>query len=342
MSSEICLKVPDKLFCEKCDYTCCRLGDFKKHLATRKHETTTSDSSKISEKLFCAKCHYTSSNTRDFNKHLNTAKHTRTTSEKSKVFSCNKCNREYKHHSSLWKHQNTCNIEAKGDTDVQSLRDVTMELIKNNTEDKESWKTIVMELVKSNSDLQKQSNDLQKQVIELCKNGTVNNTTNNNNNRFNINMFLNEKCRDAINLSDFIQTLEVSREDLENTGRLGFVDGISKIIMDHLKQLDVSERPIHCTDVKRETLYIKDENEWKKDEDTENMNRVIQAVSRNSVRTLQDWKENNPDYIDGDSDFSRSCITMQLNSLAGDKRNQLYPKVVKIIAKKVAVDKEQE
>jgi hypothetical protein len=209
--------------------------------------------------------------------------------------------------------------------------------IKPEISDDSSLKDIIIELIKSNSELHKQSNELQKQVIELCKNGTTNNT--NCHNKFNINVFLNDKCKDAINLSDFIKNIEVSREDIQNTGRLGFVDGISKIIIDNLKQLDITERPIHCTDVKRETMYIKDEDQWNKEANDAKMRDVIQIVSRKSMKTLNEWKQVNPDYENGDSEFSQDCLSMQRNSVAGEDRDVYFPKVAKIVAKEVIVEK---
>ena len=307
----------------------------------------------------CEKCHYTCSNKFDFNRHLSTRKHTMDNDDNAKTqdvaisYSCSNCGNSYKYQSGLCKHKKMCRsrdniqMEIKPD-DASSLKDVTMELIKSSTDDVSSLKEIIIELIKSNSDLQrqsqefqaqqfKQSNELQKQVVELCKNGTTNNT--NCHNKFNINVFLNDKCKDAINLSDFIKNIEVSREDIQNTGRLGFVDGISKIIIDNLKQLDVTERPIHCTDVKRETMYIKDEDQWNKEGDDTKMRNVIQTVSRKSIKTLQEWKQVNPDYEDGDSEFSQDCLSMQRHSVAGDDREVYYPKVSKIVSKEVIVDK---
>lgn len=124
------------------------------------------------------------------------------------------------------------------------------------------------------------------------------------NNKFNINVFLNEQCKDAENMTDFIQRIVVSREDLENNAQLGFVNGISKIFIDNLRQLDIRKRPIHCTDIKRETIYIKEDDKWTKEDDDVNMRKAVQEISRKSVGTLIDWKQTNPDYVDGDSEFS--------------------------------------
>jgi hypothetical protein len=198
---------------------------------------------------------------------------------------------------------------------------------------------LILELVKN-------STDVQKQVLELCKSGAGTNNTinaninnNNNNQKFNINVFLNEQCKDAINFSDFVKNIEVSREDLENNAQLGFVRGVSKIFLDNLKQLDRTERPIHCTDLKRETMYIKDDDKWTKEEDYSKLNSAIQTITRKSVGTLLKWKDENPDYQDNDSAFSNRCIVIQQQSMAGYDRDTYYPKVIKAIAKEVVVDK---
>jgi hypothetical protein len=230
-------------------------------------------------------------------------------------------------------------------------------------DDSTSLKNIIVELIKSNSELQRQTNEfqrqqtvqtnelhrqhaiqtneLQKQILELCKNG-INNTNCNNNtkNKFNINLFLNDTCKDALNLSEFIDNMIVSREDLENTGQLGFVDGMAKIIIDHLKLLDVTKRPIHCTDSKREIMYIKDDNKWNKEQDSKKVDGVIQSVSHKSNRTLLDWKGDNPDYMNRNSQFFQQCLVMGMNSMAGEKREQYYPKVAKLIAKETVIDRE--
>ena len=181
------------------------------------------------------------------------------------------------------------------------------------------------------------TNEVMKQIMTIQPATVINNT--NNNNKFNINVFLNEQCKDAINFADFVKSIEVSQTDLHNTGQLGFVDGISKIILDNLKQLSINERPIHCTDIKRETMYIKDEDKWNKEEDDTKLHGAIQTVSRKSMKTLIEWKQVNPDYEDGDSEFSQECLSMQRHSVAGDEREVYYPKVARLVAKEVIVDK---
>jgi hypothetical protein len=187
---------------------------------------------------------------------------------------------------------------------------------------------MILELIKQNKELQNQIISLahSKQDVQI--------NSNNNTNNFNISVFLNEHCKDAINFSDFIDNIRVSHEDLQNNAQLGFVGGISKIITDNLKQLTLHERPIHCTDAKRETMYIKDQDSWQKDKELvqEKLNRAIQEVSRKSVVSLMKWKQSNPDYADLDSDFSTLCLTMQQESIAGMNREKFYPKVIHRIA----------
>ena len=285
---------------------------------------------KIPNSFECESCDYRCCSKKDFAKHLDTRKHLTTNNTNSisqkilKIYTCKTCNNEYKHQSSLCKHTKSCQPkpEQQSISDLTTLTNLMMEFIKNST-------------------------DVQKQVLELCKVGTTNNNTIvtnntvngnvNNNQKFNINVFLNEQCKDAMNLSDFVKSIEVSREDLENNAQLGFVGGISKIFLDNLRQLSINKRPIHCTDLKRETMYIKDDDKWTKEVGPAKLNMVLQTISQKSTRTLLNWKAENPDYKDHDSEFSNLCIVIQRNSMAGYDRDTYYPKVIRAIAKEVIV-----
>ena len=156
-----------------------------------------------------------------------------------------------------------------------------------------------------------------------------NHTTNN----ISINMFLNDKCKNALNFSEFIQKIEISTNDLENNAQLGFVNGITKIFMDNLQQLTPFERPIHCTDIKREIVYIKDNNTWQKEHEIL-IDNGIQEVSRKSISSLLQWKKENPEYKNMDSDFSNKCIVIQRHSTAMINKHKLYPKIRHNIARK--------
>jgi hypothetical protein len=244
------------------------------------------------------------------------------------------CGKKYNHRQGLFVHKKTCRGgSVKLTENAPDLTQMVIELVKSNAI-----------LVEAQRQSQLQAMELQQQVLTLCHNGThhnttINNNTNSHNKSFNLNFFLNEQCKNAINLSKFIDDLEVTRDDLMNTGQLGFVEGISKIIMDHLNRMSLYERPIHCTDIKRETLYIKENNEWNKEEDNAKMDAAIQKLTNKSVRTLTQWKRENPDYADGDSEFSHMCISMQRNSQAGYDRDAWYPKVVRAVARGTILDK---
>jgi hypothetical protein len=301
-------KIANVFECKKCDYRCCNRYDYNKHLLTRKHSMDKNDNRK--------------------SQNIATS------------YQCENCNATYKHQSGLCKHRKTCNIKPN----VCSLND-----------ENKIMENLVKELMMQNQqqlllhkETLQQNQELQKQVIELCKSGThntittTNTNTNCNNKAFNLNLFLNEQCKNAINLNEFMKNIEVSREDLMNTGQLGFVGGISKIIMDQLNGLGIHERPIHCTDLKRDVVYIKENNEWNKESDSVKLRSVIQEVSRKSMGTLINWKKENPDYADGDSRFSQDCINMHRNSIAGYERETLFPKVIRVINKEIVIDKHTE
>ena len=319
-------------------------------------------SPKILEIFECNFCNYVTRNKKDYNKHLTTRKHeirtnTKKYEEKSPkiptAYIC-ECGKKYKHASSLWNHKKREKCYFQAEEHIESTNETSDVIDICNTDDNVTTTTVikpanrldpetVKELILQNKELRDQlmkKDELMEKMIDRM--GSANSTTNNTqNNHFNINVFLNEQCKDAINFSDFIERIEISHDDLENNAQLGFVDGISKILMDNLKQLTVHERPIHCTDVKRETMYIKDDNEWQKEKETntQKLNDAIQEISRKSMTSLMEWKRTNPDYQDADSEFSNKCIAMQQQSIAITKKEQYYPKVVHKIARESAIDK---
>jgi hypothetical protein len=251
-------------------------------------------------------------------------------------FVCKKCDKSYKARNSLWYHENKCSLKP---VVTEKINSDLIERILNDRQrildDNAELRNFIMEQSKITT-------ETVNKALELCKpvnNNTTINQTNNNNQRFNINLFLNEQCKDAINFSDFVKNIQISYEDLENNAQLGFVNGISKIFLDNLKQLDVTERPIHCTDVKRETMYIKDENTWTKQPDDEKLQKAIQTVSYRSMGKLAEWKNENPDYKDCNSEFSQKCLDIQKQTLAGSDRGVYYPKVIHALARETVVDK---
>jgi len=289
-------------------------------------------SQKVAEKFQCEPCEYICCKKSDMNKHILTRKHQNRINRIELVkkvatpkYVCSQCNKEYTARNSLWYHQKKCTPK----------NEITETNVPANTND-----PLIIQLLARNTELIEMLIAQNKQIQKAPPTSTtINQTTNNNNQRFNINVFLNETCKDAINFSDFVKNIQISYEDLENNAQLGFVNGISKIFLDNLKQLDVNERPIHCTDVKRETMYIKDENIWTKQPDDEKLQKAIQTVSYRSMGKLAEWKNENPDYKDCNSEFSQKCLDIQRQTLAGSDRGVYYPKVIHALAREVVVDK---
>ena len=319
--------------CDTCGIICQTKKQFLTHQETNKHKNNTiqkKNTSKNTHNFLCNVCDFKCSKKSDYDRHLLTLKHQNRTilnkkSAKNAEFLCD-CGKKYKARNSLWYHKKKCMIDHS-DGNVIKLKPSTVE-----------------DLIKNNSDLQNQISLLSEQIMTMTaldKNVTTNNNTNHN--HFNISVFLNEQCKNAVNFDDFIDNIRISHEDLENNARLGFVDGISKIIMDNLKQLTLTERPIHCTDVKRDTIYLKHENKWKKDkpEVKEILDKSIRSVSYKSIGSLIQWKQVHPDYADPDSDFSNLSLIIHKQSLPGFDRENNYQKIIHNLAKQNVIDKDQ-
>ncbi len=334
--------MPEKFYCDKCDYTCYKKSNWDKHIETLKH----SGERKVSKKLaICDLCDYTCCKQSLMDKHKMTNKH------KLKVIEMSSSTIPAANEPKLLLSSENGNISKFPNLLPTDYMSVISQLLNQNNELKNF---IIEQATEHKNFVIEQANEHKKETVEIVNkvieqtnkvienvkptNNTINGNVNNNQ-KFNINLFLNEQCKDAMNFSDFIKNIEVSREDLENNAQLGFVNGVSKILIESLKQLDRTERPIHCTDLKRETMYIKDEDKWSKEEDSSKLNKAIQEVTRKSMGTLMNWKEENPDYKDRDSEFSNRCIVIQQQSMAAHNRDTYYPKVIKAVAKEVVIDK---
>ena len=246
----------------------------------------------------------------------------------SKTYVC-PCGKKYLYSSGLSKHKKNCDANKKLKT--QSYQN---DNILNHE--------LVMYLMKENK-------EFKEQLIELAKEGkvinnTTNNTTNTNNtnNNFNMNIFLNEKCANALNIMDFVNQMNLQLGDLESIGQLGYVNGISKIFVRELKELDVTKRPIHCSDLKREVMYIKNNDEWEKDnEERENMKKAIQYVSQKNMKQLKQWKEENPECMDSQSKKNVHFSKIMTNSCGAtdEEDEKFFNKIIKNVAKEVVVEK---
>ena len=241
-------------------------------------------------KFRCDNCHFKCSNKYDYTRHLQTRKHKRliNTNENVKItqYSC-LCGKKYKHSQSLYNHKKKCNfIENNNNNNDDDIND--------------EFKELIMKLLTENQEMRKIMQDQQKQIGELIP--MIGNNNNNNNttkNTINVNMFLNDKCKNALSLNEFIETIKVSLQNLLLTSDKGLGEGLSNIIIEHMNKLSIYERPIHCTDKKRETIYIKDP-EWEKDEKKELINKLLNKVERKQVQTIQEWTDKYPNYMDHD------------------------------------------
>jgi ATP-dependent Clp protease adapter protein ClpS len=269
----------------------------------------------------CEKCDYVCSKKSSWEQHLMTAKHTKANFEliqANKEYACEKCTIKFKHQSSYCRHKKKC-------------QETTVILHKDEPTDKE---LIVM--------LLKQNTQLIEQNAELTKNGihnTISHNTNSLNKTFNLQFFLNETCKDAMNIMEFVDSIKLQLTDLEKVGDIGYVEGISNIITTNLKALDVTQRPIHCTDKKRETLYIKDEDKWEKEnEEKKKLRKAIKKVATKNIRLLQKFKELHPDCGKSASKFSDQYNKIIIESMDTDIENE--NKIIKNISKNVTIDKE--
>jgi len=261
-------------------------------------------------------------------KHEKLTKLTKKSPKISNPHMCCNCNKIYKSRMGLWQHKQKCtsSISVKPDDNAIDVKnnpiivDTMMQLIKQN----QDFKELIIELSRK----------------DTTTNNTFNNTTNNNQ-KFNLNFFLNNTCKDAMNMSEFIENMEVQFEDIENIGRDGYVTGMTNMIMSRIKNLEITKRPMHCTDLKRETIYIKDNDVWEKDNDNVKLHNMIQCIAHKNYAILPAWRDKNPDCLNSDTPKFDFCIKMMTNVLgdAGEGQVKLDNKVIRNIAKHINVDK---
>ena len=299
---------------------------------------------KNSEKLCdysCEKCDFNTSNKNDYNRHIKTKKHISNglpsfSMEKTQKnsYTCD-CGKTYKDNSGLWRHKKNCKIDATVDTEENIILGTT----------EISEKDLIMLIVKQNTELIKENNEFKNMMMEVIKNGTHNNNNNTNNSHnkaFNLQFFLNETCKDAMNITDFVESIKLQLSDLENVAEVGYVEGISNIIVKNLKKLDVTQRPVHCTDKKRETMYVKDEDTWEKDEENKQMHKVVKKVTDKNARLILKYKEAHPDCMTYHSRFNDKYNKIIVESMggSGDNMFEKEEKIIGRVSKEVTVDKE--
>jgi len=291
---------------------------------------------KNAEQKCCEICNFKCSKQSNYNKHLLSAKHKRLimTNENmpknALIYNC-ECGKTYKHMSSLYKHKNVCSIVCNSYKENPEEKPSMMDIIMQN---KEIMNLLVLqnkEMVlqnKEQANIIKEQSDAIRELIPKIGN---NNTTNNNN-QFNLQVFLNEDCKDALNFSEFIEQIQVTFEDLENQAENGYIKGISRLFIESLQELGQNKRPIHCSDKKRKTIYIKEDNEWDKEGSLETLKKGINEVTKRTLQTLKKEKENNAEeYKDGDSEFSMKCLNIQRNLFPSADRETTIGKVIEKI-----------
>jgi len=322
-----------KYVCEICDFTACKQSNYEKHLLTKKHKMAEYNQIQPTK---CQKMPH--------------------------EYSC-ECGKTYSYRASLFNHKKKCtyvepevkvneNIELESSHVKQETPDVSkiitpdiittlmtqqQEVMKENKEFKEL-------IVEQQLQQQQENQKLQSQLIEAVKEGKIINNINNVNNvNYNINLFLNDQCKDAMSLTDFIDNMKCKLEDLEDVGRLGYVDGISKLFIENLSGMEINKRPIHCTDLKRKSLYIKNNDEWTKDNNNVEMRKAIDMVANKNMNNINKWRDANPEHhhVNGSGAKQQQYLKMvnEIQTFATDYDGKKGDKIIKNISDAVSIDR---
>ena len=297
-------KNAEKFNCYVCDFKCCKQSNYNNHIITPKH--------KNNEKRYKMIQNDATKN-----------------NEEDKMYNC-ECGNIYKHYSGLWRHKKKCLKEKKTENIIE-------------TENNNISPELILSIIQQNQEFKDLLIEQNKTIIELSKNNTIiNNTSNSNNKTFNLQVFLNETCKDAMNIMDFVDSIKIQLSDIESIGELGYVNGMSKLIIKHLNALDENMRPVHCSDPKRDSLYVKDKNVWEKeDPDNKKIKKAIKYISNKNICALPEWRLKYPDCIYSDSLKSDQYNHIVLEAMggSGDNDAEKADKIVKKIAKVVTIDK---
>jgi hypothetical protein len=346
-------KIEKTKFCNLCNKQYENTCEFNKHLCKKYHTdkiltNTAKKTPKKPQNFYCQTCDFITCNKKDYTRHLFTPKHTNTakiltntyinTQKTQKnptlTFSC-ECGKKYKHRQSLFNHKKKC-TENQTINIINENNEVKIDIDKDD---------LIKYLMKENSEFKDMIIEQNKMVMKIYENtGTsINNSNINSHNKtFNLNVFLNEHCKDAMNITDFVDSLKLQLSDLENVGRLGFVQGISNIIVKNLKALDVHKRPVHCSDSKREVMYVKDENKWEKENDDKNkLRKAIKKIANKNSKLLPIFKEKYPDCGKSTSKYSDQYNKLIVEAMGGSGNEDIdnENKIIKKIAKEVTIDK---
>jgi Txe/YoeB family toxin of Txe-Axe toxin-antitoxin module len=273
--------------------------------------------------FYCNKCEYSTTNKQSYDRHIITGKHDYKELQK---YICD-CGKKYKHRQSLYNHKRKCNLTKHEDENEYENIKITPQMFYN---------------------LIEQNNELHKKIMDIVSsNGGDNNTiiinNSGNNTTFNLNFFLNEKCKNAINMSEFVNSCKIEISDLEETGEVGYVEGISRILIKNLEELGLDFRPMHCSDIKREILYIKDNDVWiKENTNQEKIKNVIREISNKNFKQIYEWQKINPDFSNPKSRVSDRYQKLLYNILPGitqEEQSENINKIFKNIIKQITINK---
>jgi hypothetical protein len=299
---------------------------------------------KLCLKFYCEKCNYTTSKKSSFVNHNESKRHKNnllTTNDNANYaklclnkYTCESCEKIFNDRAGLWRHKKKCTKEKIDNKDTGKTNDI------------HELTQIMKYLMKENSEMKHMMLEQQHMMMKVIENGThstTNNNTNSHNNTFNLQFFLNETCKNALNIDDFVSSVKVSLSELENTGRRGYVEGISNIIINKLNKLSHCDRPLHCSDEKRETMYIKNDNQWiKETEEKPILKKAIKTIANENIKQINTWRQQHPDCTDADSNKNNLYLKIVSNSMCGSTKEESeknYEKIISNVAKQVVIDK---
>ncbi len=302
--TKIVPKSSNKYCCKLCDYNTCRLSQYERHLNTSKHKNIQNETNETSFET-----------------------------KNNKKFQC-KCLQIFNSRTTLWRHNKTCKLKDNNtSTEINIEIKEDMSIIQKLFEENKEFKKIIMDQTKTIQELAMKVGN----TINTNSNNTINKKT------FNLNFFLNETCKDALNMTDFVNSIQIHLKDLENTATEGYVNGISNIIIRELKDLDINKRPIHCSDIKRETLYIKDNNSWiKENEEKDKIKKVIKEVSNKNIKQIPKWIQEHPHFSEcnhKDNDMYLNLIMGSMNGSTKEEQEENINKIIKNLTKEVVIEK---